>query len=78
MFCIVLSVGGVRFIIIKCGQIKPSATEKLSMVDRAKALEALMARVEEGATDGDRFSGTLNSSPYETKRELVKYGYASC
>lgn len=43
------------------------------MVDRAKALEALTARVEEGATDGDRFSGISDSSPYDTKRELIKY-----
>ncbi|ETK94272.1 hypothetical protein, variant 1 [Phytophthora nicotianae] len=50
-----------------------SLTEKLSPVDRVKALGALISRVEEGATDGDKLGEATDAeSSYESKRELLK------
>ncbi|KAG6969799.1 hypothetical protein JG687_00002999 [Phytophthora cactorum] len=50
-----------------------SITEKLSPVDRVKALGALISRVEEGANEGDTLGGSTDTgSSYESKRELLK------
>ncbi|RLN89421.1 hypothetical protein BBJ28_00001216 [Nothophytophthora sp. Chile5] len=50
-----------------------SLTEKLSQVDRVKALGALIGRVEEGAAEGDAFSGSCDTgSSSDSKRELLK------
>ncbi|KAL3673996.1 hypothetical protein V7S43_001681 [Phytophthora oleae] len=50
-----------------------SITEKLSPVDRVKALGALISRVEEGATEGDTLSGSMDTgSSSGSKRDLLK------
>ncbi|EGZ27686.1 hypothetical protein PHYSODRAFT_321444 [Phytophthora sojae] len=50
-----------------------SITEKLSPVDRVKALGALISRVEEGATEGDTLGGSTDTgSSNESKRDLLK------
>ncbi|KAG7383951.1 hypothetical protein PHYPSEUDO_003170 [Phytophthora pseudosyringae] len=50
-----------------------SITEKLSPVDRVKALRALISRVEEGAMEGDTLgSSTDTGSTNDSKRELLK------
>ncbi|KAE9360348.1 hypothetical protein PF008_g1849 [Phytophthora fragariae] len=50
-----------------------SITEKLSPVDRVKALGALISRVEEGATEGDTLGGSTDTgSSNKSKRDLLK------
>ncbi|KAH7481826.1 hypothetical protein KRP22_011208 [Phytophthora ramorum] len=50
-----------------------SITEKLSPVDRVKALAALISRTEEGATEGDTLGGSVDTgSSNDSKRELLK------
>ncbi|KAK1948577.1 hypothetical protein P3T76_000866 [Phytophthora citrophthora] len=50
-----------------------SITEKLSPVDRAKALGVLISRVEEGATEGDTLGSSADvSSSNGSKRDLLK------
>ncbi|KAL7680177.1 hypothetical protein Plhal304r1_c068g0155731 [Plasmopara halstedii] len=50
-----------------------SITEKLSPVDRMKALEALISRVEEGVAEGDNIYGSREiESSYDSKRELMR------
>jgi hypothetical protein len=52
---------------------KKLGTQHLSPTDRVKALSALIARVEEGAAEGDQFGGSVDSgASSESKRELVR------
>lgn len=55
-------------------QKKVSPIEKLSMTDKFKALGALIARIEEGADEGDQFSASIDEtgSTQDTKRELIR------